>query len=122
MDLAGVAITVALLLGAQRPIERAAPPHLDPARLASAPQDRWLAEDKYRHFFMSFGGTVLSYGAARSFGEADAAAAFAMGAGAAAGVAKEVLDRRAGGGFSLRDLAWDGLGLLAAWGLIKNTR
>jgi uncharacterized protein YfiM (DUF2279 family) len=122
MDLAGVAIAVALLLGAQRPIERPAEPLLDPPPLASVPQDRWLAEDKYRHFFISFGGTVLGYGAGRSLADADAAAAFALGAGAAAGLAKELLDRRAGGAFSLRDLAWDGLGLLAAWGLIKNTR
>lgn len=122
MDLAGVAVAVALLLGAQRPIERPALPPSDPPRLAFAAQDRWFAEDKYRHFFMSFGGTVLGYGAVGALGDADAAAAIALGAGAAAGVAKELLDRRAGGSFSLRDLAWDGLGLLAAWGLLKNTR
>jgi uncharacterized protein YfiM (DUF2279 family) len=121
MDLAGVAVAVALMLGAQPPLERPVPLS-DPPRLGSVPPDRWLADDKYRHFFLSFGGTVLGYGAVRSLADADAAAAFAIGAGAAAGLAKELLDRRAGGAFSLPDLAWDGLGLLAAWGLIRNTR
>lgn len=128
MDLTGVAIAIALFLAAPAP-RAAGPPALAAIAAASPPRDqedgpgdRWLGDDKYRHFFMSFGGTLLAYGAARSLAARDVAAPVALGAGAAAGIGKELRDRHAGRGFSVRDLGWDALGLLAAWALLRETR
>ncbi|HSJ16444.1 MAG TPA: hypothetical protein VK939_18695 [Longimicrobiales bacterium] len=124
MGPAGIALSMALLLGA--PAART--PTLDPAAgarsawPATSGEDPWFGADKYRHFFLSFAGTAFAYGAARGVMDADAATVFALGAGAVAGLGKEVLDRRAGRLFSVRDLAWDGLGLLAAYVLVRNTR
>jgi hypothetical protein len=46
----------------------------------------------------------------------------ALPATAAAGIAKELFDRRAGGPFSLRDLAADAVGAGAGWLLIRELR
>jgi uncharacterized protein YfiM (DUF2279 family) len=85
--------------------------------------DRWIAEDKLKHFFMSFALTGAMYGAVRSFGlEGAPGLALAGAGGAAAGVWKEWQDRRAGGPFSRKDLAWDALGIGAALALASQTR
>ncbi len=111
-------------------------PHAAPipavARAAAAPQfadttaaiaDAWFAEDKLRHFFMSFAATSFAYGAARTAGLGHGPAELAAGASAAAaGVWKEFHDRRRGGPFSYRDLAWDAVGIAAALILAVQTR
>ena len=120
MGMTGVAVSVALLLGARPPAPLPAARVTDPPMAAAA--DPWFSDDKFQHFFMSFAGTVFSYGAARTVMDKDAAGTVALAAGAAAGLGKEASDRKAGRSFSLRDLAWDTLGVLAAWTLIRNTR
>jgi len=85
--------------------------------------DRWLAEDKLKHFFMSFALGSIGYGAARAVGlRHGPAIAAASGAAIAAGIAKEVHDRVSGGDASLRDLTWDVLGVAAAAGVSAETR
>lgn len=86
-------------------------------------EDEWFAEDKLRHFFLSFAATSLAYGAVRTAGLDHGPAEVVAGAGAAAaGVWKEFDDRRRGRPFSYRDLAWDGLGIAAALILAVQTR
>ena len=91
---------------------------------ANAPaNDAWFAEDKLRHFFLSFAATSLAYGAVRTAGLDHGPAEIVAGlSAAAAGVWKEIDDRRRGRPFSFRDLAWDGLGLAAALILAAQTR
>lgn len=74
--------------------------------------DRWFAEDKLKHFLMSFAVTSVGYAAARTAGFGHASAlAVGTGAGAAAGVWKEARDRISGGDVSARDLVWDAVGV-----------
>lgn len=74
--------------------------------------DRWFAEDKLKHFFMSFAATNLAFGAARTTGlEGGPALLVAGAASAAAGLGKELHDRRNGRPFSRKDLVWDALGI-----------
>jgi uncharacterized protein YfiM (DUF2279 family) len=88
-----------------------------------AARDPWFAEDKVRHFFMSFAATSFAYGAARTAGLDHGPAEVAAGVGAAAaGVWKEFHDRSRGRSFSFPDLAWDGLGIAAALILAAQTR
>ncbi|HEX7050560.1 MAG TPA: hypothetical protein VF188_10190 [Longimicrobiales bacterium] len=98
--------------------------HLSIGGGSAAPEpDRWFAEDKLKHFFMSFAATNLAYGAARTAGLGKGAAVLAAGLGAgAAGVGKELYDREHGGPFSHRDLVWDGLGIGAGLVLAVHTR
>jgi uncharacterized protein YfiM (DUF2279 family) len=77
-------------------------------------QDRWLAEDKLRHFALSFAITEMAYATARFELSADRALASAAGVALLAGIGKEIHDLRPGGsGLSILDLAWDlaGVGL-----------
>lgn len=75
--------------------------------------DPWLGSDKLRHFAVSYAATALAFAAARAAGLDRApslatAGVVAMGA----GIGKELHDRgRAGETASLRDLAWDLLGV-----------
>jgi uncharacterized protein YfiM (DUF2279 family) len=86
-------------------------------------EDRWLAEDKLRHFLASFGGTNLAFGALRTAGlDREPAMAGAAATALAAGLWKEWRDRKAGGPFSAKDLVWDGLGILAGLALASATR
>lgn len=106
------------------PIQTPAParPRLLPVP-APRQQDRWLAEDKLRHFLASFGGTNLAYGVLRTAGlDREPAMAGAAATALAAGLWKEWRDRKAGGPFSAKDLVWDGLGILAGLALASATR
>ncbi|HEX6558870.1 MAG TPA: hypothetical protein VF021_05390 [Longimicrobiales bacterium] len=85
-------------------------------------RDRWLAEDKLKHFTMSYGITVFAYAGARSFAGHDGSIALAIGAGGAAGILKELYDRAHARPFSLRDLLWDAGGVAVGYAMIKNTR
>jgi hypothetical protein len=88
---------------------------------AQAP-DRWLAPDKLRHFFLSFGSTGFAFAASRAAGAGDAADWIAPAAAALAGLGKEASDHRRGWGFSLPDLLWDGAGIGTAMLILKRVR
>lgn len=105
----------------------AAPSRFPDSRRANrekpAPPERWFAEDKLQHFFMSAAVTSFVFAAVRTAGaEGDAGLVAAGGAAAAAGLWKEWRDRRAGELFSLRDLVWDAAGIGAALALARETR
>jgi uncharacterized protein YfiM (DUF2279 family) len=76
---------------------------------APRPADRWLGEDKWKHYFVSFVVTSLVASGARAAGAGDHGSLYAgAGAGVAAGAIKELSDRRRPGSTpSLRDFAWD---------------
>jgi len=96
-----------------------APPVQRPAR---AP-DRWIAEDKTRHMVTSMVVVGFGYAGARlvNLEGNDALIAAAAGA-AAAGILKEVHDRSVGKPFSLRDLAWDAVGIGLGLVLVSQAR
>lgn len=79
--------------------------------LPSRQADRWIAEDKLRHFSMSFAITAMGYGFGRTVLPAVAARTAAGAAAIGAGIGKEVHDRRAGRWFSFKDLTWDAAGV-----------
>jgi uncharacterized protein YfiM (DUF2279 family) len=77
---------------------------------APRPADRWIGEDKLKHYFVSFLVTSLAASGARAAGAGRRATLYAgAGTGAALGVLKELDDRRhpATSSPSFRDLAWD---------------
>lgn len=85
--------------------------------------DAWLGNDKFRHFWMSYATAAFTFAGARAAGrDADTALWVAVPVTAAVGIGKEVYDRRSGGIFSVRDLVADGLGLGAAWFLLREVR
>jgi uncharacterized protein YfiM (DUF2279 family) len=89
----------------------------------TAPPDRWFADDKIKHFFTSAFVQSMSYGALRTSGlDHGAALAGASVTTAAVGVGKELVDLRAKGEFSLRDLTWDAAGAGAATVLLVRTK
>jgi uncharacterized protein YfiM (DUF2279 family) len=92
---------------------------------SSAPQvpDPWFAEDKLKHFFTSFVVTSLAASGARAAGlDRGPATAAGAGVGVAAGLYKEVRDRRAGDFFSVRDLLWDIAGVGSAAAVLESSR
>lgn len=92
----------------------------DPQPVAAI--DRWIAEDKLRHFTLSFAATQMTYGGARAVMEPANAVPTAAGVALALGLAKEVADIRAGRPFSLKDLAWDAAGVALGTLLIRTIR
>ena len=89
---------------------------------ADRPRDPWFGADKVKHFATSAVVQAMSYGAIRATNAGHrsslvGATAVTM----AAGVGKELHDRRAGGPFSLRDLAWDAAGAGAATAVLVRT-
>lgn len=86
--------------------------------------DRWVAEDKFKHFFTSFAVTTIAAAGARTAGiDAGRSLAVGVGFGAGVGVWKEVRDaRRPGGHFSVPDLVWDFAGVGAAAAVAAQTR
>lgn len=85
--------------------------------------DPWFAEDKFKHFFVSYATTGITFAAARTagLGGSDARLVAAVAAGVA-GLGKELVDAGRGTGFSARDLVWDGLGIAAALALVARVR
>ncbi|MBV9773277.1 MAG: hypothetical protein JO040_04970, partial [Gemmatimonadetes bacterium] len=77
------------------------------------PRDKWVAEDKWKHFFTSFVATSLAASAARATGlSPQGSALVGAGAGGAAGVWKELHDRTdPKGDPSFKDLVWDAAGV-----------
>ena len=67
-----------------------------------------------KHFFVAGFSESVGFGVARTLGAGrDGALASGVAVGVAVSIGKELFDRRAGGPFSVRDLAWDAAGLLA---------
>ncbi|MDB4952176.1 MAG: putative periplasmic lipoprotein [Gemmatimonadetes bacterium] len=73
------------------------------------PADRWIGEDKWKHYFVSFVVTSLAASGARAAGAGRSGSLYVgAGAGVAAGAYKEMRDRHTPGATpSLRDFAWD---------------
>lgn len=95
---------------------------------APAPQpplDRWFAEDKLKHFAVSFVVTSVSASAARFAGvDRHSSVVIGAGVGAAAGLIKEIGDARPSrpGTFSYRDIIWDLAGIAAATAVADAAR
>ena len=92
--------------------------------LQQEPRDRWIGEDKLKHFFTSFAATAISASAARLVGmDARTAAWAGAGAGGALGVWKEIRDAATPAGrASFRDLVWDGAGVAAGTAVMLQVR
>jgi uncharacterized protein YfiM (DUF2279 family) len=86
------------------------------------PADAWLGEDKFRHFWASYVATSFGFAAAVATDQdRDTALLVGIGAGATAGVAKELYDRGRTF-FSVRDLVADALGIAAAYFMLREVR
>ena len=84
--------------------------------------DVWFAEDKLQHFTASLAATTVGYGGARTLLEPDPAILAAGAAALGLGIAKELVDVRSGGPFSLKDLAWDAAGVALGLTLANGIR
>jgi uncharacterized protein YfiM (DUF2279 family) len=82
--------------------------------------DRWYGEDKVKHLAISGAITGMAYGGSRIVLERDASAGAAVGAAAIAGLLREVHDYRLGKPFSVKDLFWDALGIVAGYFWIRE--
>ena len=85
-------------------------------------RDSWLGEDKFKHFAFSYAVTAGTAAGARLFTDNDASVITGAALGVAAGVAKEIYDRRNRGGASLRDLLWDLAGVGAGVLIMQQAR
>ena len=123
-ELIPIVLSVQLRLGAAALPAPVPPPPVDVAAAAvPAPEDRWFAEDKARHFALSLGTTALAFGGLRVAGlDRPGALLGAAAAGAAAGLWKERRDLRLTGRFSGRDLVWDAAGIVAGLAIAGRTR
>jgi uncharacterized protein YfiM (DUF2279 family) len=84
--------------------------------------DRWFAVDKWKHFASSAVIQAVGYGVASSRNGHSASLRIGAAVSVAAGIGKEVRDRRRGGLFSVRDLVWDAAGTGAAGAALHGTR
>lgn len=88
-----------------------------------APRDRWFGADKVKHFLTSAFVQGATYATLQAAGaEHGPALAGASAVTLSVGVGKEWLDRRRGGAFSGRDLAWDAAGAGAVTLVLVRTR
>jgi uncharacterized protein YfiM (DUF2279 family) len=91
--------------------------------LAIPPRDSWFGTDKVKHFFMSAFVQSAAFSAARALGASNSSAQAIGGVTTGVmGIGREVYDRRRGRIFSVKDLAWDAAGGVAAAGLLRRTR
>lgn len=106
---------------AQPPTDSTRVAAVAPVSPAPAPRrapDSWLGGDKAKHFLLAGMVQGTAFGVATAVGvEGRPALVAASLATAVVSVGKEVHDRRRGGRFSARDLAWDALGG-ALWGVL----
>ena len=92
------------------------------ATLFAQPGDGWFSRDKLKHFLVSAFAQSVTYATLQAAGaERGAALTGATAVTATLGVGKELSDRRRGGPFSGRDLAWDAAGAGAATLLLLRT-
>ena len=91
---------------------------------APAPPERdaWFGDDKLKHFAMSYVITAGSFSAARLVADRDASVTTGIALGVAAGILKEVYDKRDRRRISVKDLFWDALGITAGAVIAKQTR
>jgi uncharacterized protein YfiM (DUF2279 family) len=89
---------------------------------ASQERDDWLGEDKLKHFAMSYMITTFSFAAARTVTGHDASVTVGIAVAAAAGIAKEIYDKRDKRRFSFRDLLWDAAGITIGTLVAQQTR
>ena len=89
---------------------------------AAAERDDWLGEDKLKHFAMSYMITATSFGVARTMADRDASMTAGIALGAAAGILKEIYDKRDKRRISVRDLMWDAAGITVGALIAKQTR
>ncbi|MEJ7760833.1 MAG: alpha/beta hydrolase [Gemmatimonadaceae bacterium] len=94
-----------------------------PRRVAVHRSPPLFGPDKIKHFFISAFIGAAGFGALQAVGAGrDLALAGALGATAAAGLGREVYDRRTKGDFSIADLVWDAAGAGAALLVINKTQ
>lgn len=85
--------------------------------------DRWFGTDKAKHFFMAAFVESAAFSGLRLTGmHRGPALNTAVGFAAGVGVGKEVYDHFSGGDASLRDLTWDGLGIVGAAVALDQTK
>jgi uncharacterized protein YfiM (DUF2279 family) len=72
-----------------------------------AAPDKWVAEDKLRHFAYSYTITTMTSATARVVTGRNESVAIGAAVGVIAGIGKEIYDSRRRGGASFRDLVWD---------------
>lgn len=84
--------------------------------------DVWTGRDKVKHFVLSAFVHSVAFSVSRAVMDRRGAGVIGAGAVAGAGIVKEVLDRRAGRPFSLRDLAWGAAGGAASAALMNGAR
>lgn len=84
--------------------------------------DSWIGRDKVKHFVLSAFVHSVAFSVTRSVADRPVAQGVGAGAVLGAGVFKEVLDRRAGRPFSVRDLVWGTAGGAAAASLMNGAR
>ena len=91
---------------------------------AQIPADHWIGTDKVKHFFTSALIQSLAYSVTQVTTKGPRSSLFlsASVASAAAGIGKEMYDRRSYGHFSVRDLAWDAAGAGTASLMLARTR
>ena len=75
--------------------------------------DKWIAEDKLKHFAFSYMITSISAGAARTVTGRDESVLIGASLGLLAGIAKELYDKKNNRSASFKDLIWDALGITA---------
>ena len=74
------------------------------------PADRWFALDKWKHFATCAVIQGVGYGVASGRNGHSASLRIGAGAVAAAGLGRELYDRKTKKHFSKKDLVWDALG------------
>jgi uncharacterized protein YfiM (DUF2279 family) len=122
--LARLAVMVTVLTAAEPPVQHGAfIDRLPPPAAVRGGTDAWLGSDKFQHFWLSYATAAFTFAGVRSAsGDSGTALWIALPVAAAAGVGKEVHDRRRGGIFSMRDLVADALGIGAAYFLLREVR
>jgi uncharacterized protein YfiM (DUF2279 family) len=94
-----------------------------PASAQHKKVDPWLGADKVKHFLMAGFVESVTFAGLEAVGANRSTARVAgLSTAAIISVAREVHDRKVGKGFSVKDLAWDGLGIAAALLVINKTR
>ena len=124
--LAGLLAVAGSQAGAQAPTDSvrvaAATTPRRPEPVPRPAPDARLGADKLRHFALSGMVQGTGFGVATAAGmDGRSALVAASVATAVVGLGKEVHDRRRGGRFSARDLAWDAAGAGAATLLLRRT-
>ena len=105
--------------GLTRPVVLAPPAYNAPA---IPERDDWFGQDKFKHFAMSYMITATSFSATRVVADKDASIGTGIALGVAAGILKEVYDRRDRRRFSFRDLLWDAAGITTGVLIARQTR